>query len=235
MNNQIKELFLEDNQRLFICGDLHGTISLLESSLASLGFKEGYDVLLCVGDLVDRGEESEKTLRKFLFDKTGSYFSVRGNHEDFMVDNDWELQLYNGGQWILGIDYDSRVLYGKLIDQKLPYAIEVTHKGKVYGVVHAEVPIEFSNWDDFCGILSHNKKLQKEVLWNRDIVYGFNRKDKHLEGIDYVFHGHTPMDDPLEICNRVYIDTGATFKDGYLTIVEVDKELIFHKFYKEDK
>lgn len=44
-----------------------------------------------------------------------------------------------------------------------------------------------------------------------------------------------PMDDPLEICNRVYIDTGATFKDGYLTIVEVDKELIFHKFYKEDK
>jgi predicted phosphodiesterase len=85
MNNKIKELFLEDDQRLFICGDLHGTISLLESSLASLGFKEGYDVLLCVGDLVDRGEESEKTLRKFLFDKTGSYFSVRGNHEDFMV------------------------------------------------------------------------------------------------------------------------------------------------------
>lgn len=235
MNNKIKELFLDNNQRLFICGDLHGTISLLESSLASLGFKEGYDVLLGVGDLVDRGEESEKTLRKFLFDKTGSYFSVRGNHEDFMVDNDWELQLYNGGQWVLDIDEDSRVLYGKLIDQKLPYAIEVIHKGKVYGVVHAEVPIEFSNWDDFCDVLLHNKQLQKECLWNRDIVYGFNRKDKHLEGIDYVFHGHTPMDDSLEICNRVYIDTGATFKDGYLTIVEFDKELIFHKFYKEDK
>ena len=130
MNNKIKVLFLDNDQRLFICGDLHGTFSLLESSLASLGFKEGYDVLLCVGDLVDRGEESEKTLRKFLFDKTGSYFSVRGNHEDFMVDNDWELQLYNGGQWILGIDEDSRVIYGKLIDQKLPYAIEVLIKEK---------------------------------------------------------------------------------------------------------
>ena len=51
-----------------------------------------------------------------------------------------------------------------------------------------------------------------------------------MKGVDYVFHGHTPVDDPLIIGNRCYIDTGAVFKDGYLTIVEVKDDLIFHKF-----
>ena len=37
-------------------------------------------------------------------------------------------------------------------------------------------------------------------------------------------------EEPLIIANRVYIDTGAVFKDGYMTIVEVKDELIFHKF-----
>jgi serine/threonine protein phosphatase 1 len=92
--NIIKELFLDSNQRLFFCGDLHGSIDLLEESLKELGFISGQDVLICVGDLIDRGSKSEETLIKFLFDKTGSFYSVRGNHDQMMVDNDWDLQLY---------------------------------------------------------------------------------------------------------------------------------------------
>ena len=62
--NIIKELFLDSNQRLFFCGDLHGSIDLLESSLKELGFISGQDVLICVGDLIDRSYGSEKTLRR---------------------------------------------------------------------------------------------------------------------------------------------------------------------------
>lgn len=229
--NIIKELFLSTDQRLFFCGDLHGSIDLLEKSLNELGFISGQDVLICVGDLIDRGPKSEKILRKFLFDKTGSFYSVRGNHDQMMVDNDWGLQLYNGGKWILDIEYDSRVLYGQFIDQKLPFAIEVNYNGRVFGVCHAEVPLEFESWDDYCDTLSRNKQLQKETLWNREVIScpEFYQKT-YLQGIDYIFHGHTPVDDPLIIGNRVYIDTGAVFKDGYLTVVEVKDELIFHKF-----
>ena len=232
MPNIIKELFLDSNQRLFITGDLHGSIALLEGSLKELGFVSGQDVLICVGDLCDRGSKSEETLRKFLFDKTGSFYSVRGNHDQMMVDNDWDLQLYNGGKWILDIDYDSRTLYGQIIDQKLPFAIEVNYNGKVFGACHAEVPLEFESWDDYCDILQYNKQLQKETLWNREII-AFPEHYKYgplVQGVDYIFHGHTPVEEPLIIANRVYIDTGAVFKDGYMTIVEVKDELIFHKF-----
>ena len=229
--NIIKELFLSTDQRLFFCGDLHGSVDLLEKSLNELGFISGQDVLICVGDLVDRHPKSEETLVKFLFDKTGSFYSVRGNHDQMMVDNDWGLQLYNGGKWILDIEYDLRVLYGYLVDQLLPFAIEVNHNGKVYGICHAEVPLAFESWDDYCDTLQHNKQLQKETLWNREIISCPEWYQKYnLQGIDYVFHGHTPVEDPLIIGNRVYIDTGAVFKDGYLTIVEVKDELIFHKF-----
>ena len=228
----IKELFLDNNQRLLITGDLHGSLDLLESSLKELGFMSGQDVLICVGDLVDRHPKSEETLRKFLFDRTGSFYSVRGNHDQMMVDNDWGLQLYNGGKWILDIEYDSRVLYGQFIDQKLPFVIEVNHNGKVYGVCHAEVPLEFESWDDYCETLQHSRQLQKETLWNREIIAFTDhyKYDPLIQGIDYVFHGHTPVEEPLIIANRVYIDTGAVFKDGYMTIVEVKDDLIFHKF-----
>jgi serine/threonine protein phosphatase 1 len=92
--------------------------------------------------------------------------------------------------------------------------------------------LEFESWDDYCDILQHNKQLQKETLWNREIIASPEHYKYGLlvQGIDYVFHGHTPVDDPLIIGNRVYIDTGAVFKDGYLTIVEVKDDLIFHKF-----
>jgi serine/threonine protein phosphatase 1 len=185
--NIIKELFLDSKQRLFITGDLHGSLDLLESSLKELGFISGQDVLICVGDLVDRHPKSEETLIKFLFDKTGSFYSVRGNHDQMMVDNDWDLQLYNGGQWILDVDYEARVGYGIITDHKLPFAIEVNYNGKVYGVCHAEVPLEFESWDDYCDTLQHNKQLQKETLWNREIIafpehckYGFCCKQSNL-------------------------------------------------------
>ena len=230
--NIIKELFLDSNQKLFFCGDLHGSIDLLEKSLNELGFISGQDVLICVGDLIDRGPKSEETLIKFLFDKTGSFYSVRGNHDQMMVDNDWDLQLYNGGKWILDVDYDARVGYGIITNHKLPFVIEVNYNGKVFGVCHAEVPLEFKSWDNYCETLQHGRQLQKETLWNREII-AFQEHYKYgtlIQGIDTVFHGHTPVDNPLIIENRVYIDTGAVFKDGYLTVVEVKDDLIFHKF-----
>ena len=232
MVDVVKELYVDSESRLFIVSDIHGEFKLLESSLQQLGFKEGKDILVCVGDLIDRGDESEKTLRKFLFDCSGSYYSVRGNHDEFMVDNNWDLQFYNGGSWILDTDYESRVAYGEIINKILPYAIEIHYNGKVYGVVHAEVPLEFSSWDDFCEVLQHNSRLKQECLWNREIVEFQNSyKDAHLEGVDFVFHGHTPVNEPKAVANRHYIDTGAVFKNGYLTVVEIIKDdFIFHKF-----
>jgi serine/threonine protein phosphatase 1 len=78
--NNIQKLTINSG-RLFIVGDIHGMFSLLYEKLAALGFDEQTDTLVSVGDIVDRGLESER-FSEFL-DKP-YVFCVKGNHEDMM-------------------------------------------------------------------------------------------------------------------------------------------------------
>ena len=42
----------------YICSDIHGHFSLLESQLEKVGFDPDKDRLFSLGDLIDRGDES---------------------------------------------------------------------------------------------------------------------------------------------------------------------------------
>lgn len=82
---------------VWVVGDLHGCYSLLKSKLKEVGFNFNEDLLISVGDLVDRGNESIECLQLL----TEKWFrSVKGNHEEMLlqclVDNyaiDW---MHNG-------------------------------------------------------------------------------------------------------------------------------------------
>jgi serine/threonine protein phosphatase 1 len=56
-----------EKQRVFICGDLHGEYEFFMRCLQDLGFNTEIDVLVCTGDLVDRGPESYKLLCHFQY------------------------------------------------------------------------------------------------------------------------------------------------------------------------
>ena len=43
---------------IYVVGDLHGCYSLLMQELQNINFDFQNDVLICTGDLVDRGEEN---------------------------------------------------------------------------------------------------------------------------------------------------------------------------------
>ena len=66
------------------------------------------DLLISVGDLVDRGAENVECLELITFPW---FRAVRGNHEQMMIDglsergnvNHW---LLNGGGWFFNLDYD---------------------------------------------------------------------------------------------------------------------------------
>lgn len=210
------------NQRVFVCGDIHGELELLQKALKEVGFKEGTDILVCTGDLIDRGPDSYGVLLLFLANTSGSYFSVRGNHEQFLVDQDKLNHMYNGGSWAYGHSDEALEFLGEQIRKKLPLTITIETDYSRYGVVHAEVEYGFKSWDD---LVAHPNEHM--CLWSRDFFHYSEHKSyqemAELSDVECVFHGHTIVDEPTVIGNRWYIDTGGSYY-GRLTIVELTSE-----------
>ncbi len=75
----------------FVIGDVHGAHIAFDKVVRALG---PHDRLLIVGDLVDRGDESEAILLQIIDDKQTRaeaglpqrIYSIRGNHEDMLLD-----------------------------------------------------------------------------------------------------------------------------------------------------
>lgn len=170
--------------RDFVVGDVHGHYSQLQRQLNRLGFDSAVDRLFCVGDIVDRGPESEAMLG--LVDQQ-SCFSVLGNHEAMMIAGfedpaDADLHLSNGGHWFYESAPSLRKQYVDLA-RKWPWAIEIeTPHGRV-GLVHANVPR--GSWDQVTDQLlamegewlsgapltSHAVEYAAQnLLWNRTLV-----------------------------------------------------------------
>src|SRR5689334_9938755 len=71
-----------DSGRDFVVGDIHGCFTQLRKELEARGFDPRRDRLFAVGDLVDRGPESDGLLEAV---ERFGIKSVKGNHEDVIV------------------------------------------------------------------------------------------------------------------------------------------------------
>ena len=72
----------------FAIGDIHGTQPRLLAALSSIAEKADSPTIICVGDYVDRGEDSANVLRtlKDHSDRLGpSFVCLMGNHEQMML------------------------------------------------------------------------------------------------------------------------------------------------------
>ena len=67
---------------VWVIGDVHGYFGTLEALLQKLELEEG-DAVVMLGDLIDRGPESAKIVRHVR--RTGRLHSIRGNHEQMMI------------------------------------------------------------------------------------------------------------------------------------------------------
>ena len=74
-------LTINTNQtnHIYVVGDLHGCYSLLMQELQNIHFDFQNDLLICTGDLIDRGNENLECIS--LLDQTW-FLTVRGNHEE---------------------------------------------------------------------------------------------------------------------------------------------------------
>jgi serine/threonine protein phosphatase 1 len=211
--------------RDFVVGDIHGCFSLLERALAAIEFDPERDRLFSVGDLVDRGPESERVLE---FLAKPWFHAVRGNHEFLAMA--FAIGTLNasdysehGGAWMVGKTAFERSLYAVAFAD-LPLAIELDYgEDGVYGIVHADCPSP--SWDEFKRkLLAGHEAAEKSAMWSRDRVK--NLVSGPVAGLTALIVGHTPVDDVSALDNVLYIDTGAVFKKKGprpLTIMQIAK------------
>lgn len=207
----------DDFRNVWVVGDLHGCYTNLMGKLDELKFDPAQDLLISVGDLVDRGSESVECLELIMMPW---FRAVRGNHEQMMLDGiasaaherHWRA---NGGSWFFYLDYDKEVLAKSLAQKvaELPLIIELVTGDKKVVICHADYP--HNEYE-------YGKPVDaQQVIWNRERIS--DAQDgiiSEITGADLFIFGHTPARRPLSYANQMYIDTGAVFC-GNLTLVQV--------------
>jgi len=204
--------------KIFAIGDIHGCLEKLEELMTKFDIDKEKDVLVFIGDYIDRGKSSKEVV-DYVISLQGKYNHVvclLGNHEQMFMQYleglDEELYLGNGGvstlssyEIFLSDNVEKRrekipEAHRRFYESLLPYY--ATDK---YIFVHAGIrpglPLEEQTLDD--------------LLWIR---YEFIENAKDF-GKTVVF-GHTPLMSPLIEKNKIGIDTGAVY-GGKLTGVEL--------------
>jgi serine/threonine protein phosphatase 1 len=201
--------------RDFVVGDLHGCVDALRYLLREASFDASCDRLFSVGDLVDRGDQSEEALA--LIDEPW-FFPVLGNHEDTMCAvAEGRLPRHRwygiGGAWAEVLPQGELVREAERL-RRLPL-VRVVGTGEArFNVLHAE----FFGDDDDLDAGRFNDTVREQMLWGRELALGGVKPPRRALSLTYC--GHTPVREVTQIGSQVFIDTGAFIPEGRLTMVE---------------
>jgi serine/threonine protein phosphatase 1 len=190
--------------------------------LNKVNFNFNTDLLIGVGDLVDRGPESLRCLE--LLNKKW-FKSVRGNHEQFIIEyyesdrvfkkeSNARLHTLNGGSWFYALDEVLQAYCYKLV-RDLPYILTTLIEGKLIGFVHGDLPSCSFN---ITKNNLHKPFLQSQLLWGRTKIS--NNDDTLIADIDKIYLGHTIVDEPVHLGNCSYIDTGSYYYNS-ITVIQL--------------
>ena len=204
----------------YVVGDIHGCFTALKRHLNSIGFDFSKDRLFSVGDLVDRGPESELAIDWLGYEW---FHPVRGNHDDYVVRYktvDIDNWVYNGGIWFQSLlDCDKQAFSDAF--SILPFAMQVETDGGLIGIVHADPIVK--EWSQIEGFAAKNRHNKNSLMWSRDRV---ENGDKSIVcGVSAVVCGHTPMASIATLGNVVHIDTAGWHGSGFFSVVKLSEVL----------
>lgn len=215
----VKKFKRNEHGRDLIVGDIHGCWQKLMSVLSSIKFDLTKDRLFSVGDLVDRGPDSEFVVE--WLDEPW-FNAVRGNHENLTIlgngkgsDHQMYVHMMNGGEWFYKLEAGKRMQIVDRLDA-LPYAIELETLEGMVGIVHAECPCD--SWSDFSQLVVWPGAVQKACTWNRERIA--EDATEPVAGVRAVVCGHTPVDEVTRSGNHIWIDTAGWFRGGKFTILD---------------
>ncbi len=207
------------SRRIFAVGDIHGCYDKLVALMKTLPWKkENGDLLLFIGDYIDRGPNSRDVVQ-FLVElkkQGGDLVFLKGNHEKMLMDyyihqKDQMLYVANGGAETIasyvegGIGRKAFVLPEDHLEFLL--GLKLYYETEDYIFVHAglrdEIPL--------------TQQSEEDLLWIREeFIYSMYEWGKR------VIFGHTALETPFVTPGKIGIDTGAVYGNR-LTAVELPK------------
>lgn len=201
---------IEPNGNVYFVGDIHGHIASFWQGLEELNFNPDKDIIIALGDLVDRGPESLECLRLL---NNPWFYSVVGNHECKLYSALLNSSHKPGmdDRWLGNTSSEEKREMLELL-KSLYWTIDIQIDDLQIGVVHADIPPNTS-WSDFV------KKIKQQDLKN--LAYAtFSRKILDEENfivpdLDYLIIGHQGLDDVTQWGNVLCIDTSVFVPKGF--------------------
>lgn len=195
--------------KIFAIGDVHGCAEELQALIHKLPLDQD-STLVFLGDYVDRGPDSKGVIDTVL-DLSEIYrvIALKGNHE-------WLMQQYlakpgdpvasgnfilNGGSATLasysadGVTFSIPRSHREFLD-----GLKLFHVTDKHFYVHAGIPPNY----DFS--MKPDEKTAHQFLWIRQVFLDSKQKWPRI-----VVHGHTPVEQPELLPNRINLDTGCVF------------------------
>ncbi|BEU86869.1 metallophosphoesterase family protein [Selenomonas sp. TAMA-11512] len=213
-------------KRLLAVGDLHGNFTRFASLWRKIAFDPAEDVLVFLGDYIDRCHGVRKCL-EFVMELDASYENViclRGNHEQLMLDyhrgvDDHDMWMMNGGDItdaeLRAWEREETGAYRRVLDFaercRLFHRVEVGRETYIFCHAGLDPRLPFAEQTD------------RELLWIRNEFYS------NYTGRETVVVGHTPVPylikgrtTPIFLKNNIIlVDTGSYLREGRISCVDV--------------
>lgn len=203
--------------RTLVIGDIHGCLTALETVL-NLAKVRSDDLLVTLGDYVDRGPHSRQVL-DWLIDRErdGNLIALRGNHDLMMSDARFNNQTRNGWISVGGVQtlqsYGDEGIIGTLEDVPERHFEFIDNTCRR----HFETPTHIF----VHAMLAWDKPLEEQ---SDEYLYWVKFRDPqpHCSGKIMVC-GHTAQKngEPLNVGHAVCIDTWV-YGHGWLTCLDVE-------------
>ena len=232
---------------IFAIGDIHGCLKqlvYLQNKIFDYpGYKKESDLIIYLGDYIDRGPNSRNVIQHLLKlqkEKVNSIF-LMGNHEQIMIDFIFN-KINNLRYWLnLGTDQTFKsykievaefikdgfgddkidrlrsVLLKELSNEHVHFLnnLRLSYSIGRYLFVHAGINPE--------KVLKDQDKM--DFLWSRSDQFF----DKNFKFEQIIVHGHTPEKEVINLPYRINIDTGCFFS-GKLSSVCLNDDNNERKF-----
>jgi len=200
---------LDSGKKVWIVGDIHGYKETFKLLINNLNLNSG-DIVICLGDMVDRGPDSVGVVNLFM--QSDNLFSLRGNHEEMLL-IDWKHtngfgKYSSEGFWSSAIPLSR----GQKIDimryiHCLPTEVVLDR----FRLVHA-------GYSDMPYSVSLDQQSDDEKLWSRDIFtvnYPFDEVRTIVVG-HTIIQNYGIIDD-----NQVWI-SDKLLRDGRPSAIGID-------------
>lgn len=206
-------------RRHIAVGDIHGCFGLLKPLIeTTIGFRPQEDLLVFLGDYIDRGRQSKEVVRYLTALRERSperVILLKGNHEELaynaLTAGEWGKDM---ALWRLNDGDETITSFGSVTEARtvlVPFieSLRLSYETDTHIFVHGGIP----SGEDL------RTALPEDLLWDREFAY---RGEKPL------IVGHTPKSRVTKLAEGkiVCVDTGA-YVSGLLSAYDALNDKIY--------